>query len=99
MKKGREVKNYEELLTNCRENPNVLVWGVKSDGMSQKILHDRRPRDVLVYGSIRWRKSGPKPMQACIHGQGGDHSFKFKFFPKKERKTWGIDTKDGIFRV
>ena len=25
-------------------------------------------------------------MQACIHGKGGDHSFKFKFFPKKERK-------------
>ena len=54
--------------------------------MSQKILHDRRLRDVLVYGSIRWRKSDPKPMQACIHGKGGDHSFKFKFFPKKERK-------------
>ena len=54
--------------------------------MSQKILHDRRLRDVLVYGSIRWRKSDPKPMQACIHGKGGDHSFKFKFFPKKESK-------------
>ena len=25
-------------------------------------------------------------MQAGIHGQGGDHSFKFRFFPKKERK-------------
>ena len=25
-------------------------------------------------------------MHTCMHDQGGDHSFKFKFFPKKERK-------------
>ena len=75
-----ETKNKEHhTIAQIEGNPNMLVWGIKNYGMSQRILHDRRVRGLLEYDG---EKVVPSPCKHAYTTKVGTTHSNLNSFPK-----------------